>query len=79
MVLTSLSLPSMKKIIVKECDHRLKAEYFAADLACKARSSIDQKNFEIFNSKIKLEALKAKNNRLSVYVQLWKLSWNYLK
>ena len=79
MVLTSLSLPAMKKIIVKECDCLLKAEGFAADIAFQAKTSIDQKNFEIPNTKIKLEALKAKKNSLSVYVQLWKLSWNCLK
>ena len=58
--LTPLPFPSKKKILGKEHDSRLKVEEIAAALACRAKSSTDRKNFEIFNLKTNLEVFKTK-------------------
>ena len=79
LVLNPLSPPPKKKILRKERDHRLRAEEIAAALARQAKSSIDQKNFENWDLKIKLLLLKAKEKSLSVYSQLYKISRNHLK
>ena len=70
MVFTPLSLPCKKKILVKEHGNHLKVGYIAAALALRAKCSMDQKNFEIPDLKIKPVAPKARKKSLCVYSQL---------
>ena len=43
----------------------LKRERIEADQACRAKSSMDQKNIDIYDLKIKLAALKKREKSLS--------------
>ena len=63
-------MTSNKTIPGKERECCLKAEEIAAAIACKAKSSMDRKNFENFDLKVKLAALKSRKKNLSIYSQL---------